>query len=98
MRSATIIKFINGTVQTTTHAHTVERFIKTFKDKLYRILDSLKQNKTNWIKHIANIIKTIIQLSTALLKSSRMKPVKKKTTFGLTSIFKFQPKIIEHTH
>ena len=30
----------------------------------------------------------IIQLSIALLKSSRMKLVKKKTTFGLTGIFK----------
>ena len=30
MRSATMIKLINETVQTTTHAHTVERFIRTF--------------------------------------------------------------------
>ena len=27
-------------VQTTTHAHTVGRFIRTFKNNLYRILDS----------------------------------------------------------
>ena len=39
----------------------------------------------------------IIQLSIALLKSSRMKLVKKKTTFGLTGIFKMQPTIIETT-
>ena len=57
MKSANMIKFINGTVQTSTHAHTVERFIRTFKDNLYRTLDSSKQDKTNWIKHIDNIIK-----------------------------------------
>ena len=61
MRSAKQIKPINETeiktVQTTTHAHTVERFIRTCKDNLYRRLDSLKQDKTNWIKHIDNIIK-----------------------------------------
>ena len=56
MRSATMIKFINETVQTSTHAHTVERFIITFKDNLYRRLDTLKQDTTNWIKHIDNII------------------------------------------
>ena len=49
---------MNETVQATTHAHTVERFIRTFKDKLYRRLVSLKQDKTNWIKPIDNIIKT----------------------------------------
>ena len=60
MRSANMINIINETetkiVQTTTHAHTVERFIRTFKNNLYRILDSLKQDKTNWIKHIDNIV------------------------------------------
>ena len=58
MRSATMIEFINGAVQTTTHAHIVERFIRTFENNLFRRLVSLKQDKTNWIKHINNIIKT----------------------------------------
>ena len=97
MRSAKMIRFINETVQTTTHAHTVERFIITFKDNLYRILDSLKQDKTNWIKHIDNIIKSMIQLSTALLKPSLLKLVIKITIYGLTGTFKIQPKIIENT-
>ena len=57
MGSAKMVKCINETVQTTTHAHTVEGLIRTFKNNLYRILDSLKQDKTNWIKHIDNIIK-----------------------------------------
>ena len=98
MRSAKMIKFINGTVQTSTHAHAVERFIRTFKDHLYRRLDSLKQENTNWIKHIDHIIKQHrIQLSTALLKSSLLKLVMKRTIYGLTGIFKMQPKIIENT-
>ena len=44
---------INETVQTTIHAHTVEGL----KDNLYRRLDSLRQDKANWTKHIDNIIK-----------------------------------------
>ena len=59
MWSAKVMKFINGTVQTTTHAHTVERLIGTFKGNLYRRLGPLKQDKTNWVKHIGNIIKQI---------------------------------------
>ena len=47
MRSANMIRFLNGnelkSVQTTTHAHTVEKFIKTFKHNSCRRLDALKQ-------------------------------------------------------
>ena len=60
MRSAKMVQFMNQTeiksVQTSSHAHTVERFIRTFKDNLYRRLDALKQNKSDWFKHIYNII------------------------------------------
>ena len=84
-------------VQTTTHAHTVERFIRTFKDNWYRRLDSLNEDKTKWITHKYENIQNIIQLSVALLKSCLMKLERKKTTFGLIGIFKMQPKIIEHT-
>ena len=61
MRSLKMIRFLNQTeiksVQTTTHAHTVERFIRTFKDNLYRRLDALNQTKKDWFRHIDNIIK-----------------------------------------
>ena len=101
MRSAKMNRFLNDndikSVQTTTHAHTVERFIRTFKDNLYRRLDALNEDKSDWVKHISSIIKNIIQLNIALLKSSRMKLVKKTTIFGLTGIFKMQPKRIENT-
>ena len=43
-------------IQTTTHAHTVERAIRTFKDNLYRILYALKQDKSERVKHILRII------------------------------------------
>ena len=46
MRSLTMIKFLKQheikSVQTTTHAHIVERCIRTFKMNLYRRLDGLK--------------------------------------------------------
>ena len=43
-------------VQTNTHAPSVERFIRTFKGNLDRRLDGLKQNKSEWVKHVNNIV------------------------------------------
>ena len=61
LRSAKMIKFLKQneikSIQTTTHAHTVERFIRTFKMNLYRRLDALNESKSDWVKHISNIIK-----------------------------------------
>ena len=61
MRSAKMNRFLNDndlkSIQTTTHAHTVERFIRTFKDNLYRILCALDEDKSDWVKHISRIIK-----------------------------------------
>ena len=45
-----------NSVQTTTHAHTVEKFIRTFKLNCYRRLDALNEDKTKWITHKDNII------------------------------------------
>ena len=60
MRSVKMIRFLKEaeikSVQTTTHAHTVERAIRTLKDNFYRRLDSLNQDKTKCIKHIDRII------------------------------------------
>ena len=64
MRSVGMYGFLNDndikTVQTTTHAHTVERFTRTFKDNLYRRLDALNEDESDWVKQISNIIKNII--------------------------------------
>ena len=59
-RAKVFFRFMNGTgikhVQTSTHAPSVERFIRTFKDNLYRRLDGLNQNKIEWVKHVKNIV------------------------------------------
>ena len=61
MRFAKMVEFISQNdikfLQTSTHAHTVERFSRTFKDNLYRRLDALKQTKSDWFKHMDNIIR-----------------------------------------
>ena len=61
MRSVKMNRFLNDndlkTIQTTTHAHTVERFIRTFIYNLYRILYALNEDKNDWVNHISSIIK-----------------------------------------
>ena len=51
MRSAKMNRFVHDneikSVQTSTHAHTVERFIITCKYNLYRRLEPLKQIQLN---------------------------------------------------
>ena len=59
-RAKVFFRFMNDTgikhVQTSTHAPSVERFIRTFKDNLNRRLDGLNQNKSKWVKHVKNIV------------------------------------------
>ena len=59
-RAKVFFRFINENdikhIQTSTHAPSVERFIRTFKDNLYRRLDGLNQNKSEWVKHVKNIV------------------------------------------
>ena len=43
-------------VQTSTHAPSAERFIRTFKHNLYRRLDGLKQDKSDCVKHVSSIL------------------------------------------
>ena len=45
-------------IQTSTHAPSAERFIRTFTDNLYRNLDGLKQDKSDWVKHVSTILTT----------------------------------------
>ena len=63
MRPAKMNIFLHGNeikpVQTNTHAHIVEGFIRTFTMNLYRRLDSLKQDITEWRKHTDNTVKNI---------------------------------------
>ena len=63
MRSVKMNRLLNGNgikaIQTTTHAHTVERFIRAFKGNLYRRLDALSEDKSDWVKHVSSIINKI---------------------------------------
>ena len=58
-RAKMFFRFMNENgiehIQTSTHAPSVGRFIRTFKDNLYRRLDGLKQYKSDWVKHVKNI-------------------------------------------
>ena len=60
LRSQQFFRFSNKnnikTIQTSTHAHSVERFIYTFKMNLYRRLDGLNQDKNEWVEHVKNIV------------------------------------------
>ena len=55
MRSSNMNRLLSEneikSVQTTTHAHTVQRFVRTFKDNSYRRLDALNEEKTKWVTH-----------------------------------------------
>ena len=43
-------------IQTSTHAHTAERFIQTFRLNLQRRLDATKESTDEWTKHVKNIV------------------------------------------
>ena len=59
-RAKVFFRFMNDNdikhVQTSTHAPSVERFIRTPKDNLYRRLHGLNLNKSEWVKHVKNIV------------------------------------------
>ena len=59
-RAKAFFRFINENeikhIQTSTHAPSAERFIRTFKNNLYRRLDGLKQDKSDWAKHVSSIL------------------------------------------
>ena len=61
-RAKVFFRFMNDNdikhVQTSTHAPSAERFIRTFIDNLYRRLDGLKQDKSDWVKHVKHIVYT----------------------------------------
>ena len=59
-RAKVFFRFMNDNdikhIQTSTHAPSAERFIRTFKDNSYRRLDGLKQDKSEWVKHVKHIV------------------------------------------
>ena len=85
MRPSKMNIFLNGndvkSIQTTTHAHTVERAIRTFNDNLYRRLGALKQDASECVKHVSSIIK---QYNSTEHNITKIKPNEagKKTPLG----------------
>ena len=65
-------------IQTTTHAHTVERWIGTFRQNLQRRLDALNQDKGDWIKHVDNIINKYNNTEHSTIKIKPVEAVKKE--------------------
>ena len=82
MNSAKMVKFLNQNeikyVQTATHAHTVERFTRTFKDNLYRRLDALSELKSDWVKHVKTIITKYNSTEHSIIQIKHNEAVKKR--------------------
>ena len=51
------------------------RFIRTFKDNLYRRLDGLGQNQNEWVKHVSGII---TKYNNTVHSTIEIKPVEAK--------------------
>ena len=81
LRSQEFFRFINGNnikiIQTSTRAHTVERFIYTFKMNLQRRLDGLGQNKNEWVKHVKHIVDTYNNTVHSTIEIKPVEAVKK---------------------
>ena len=60
MNSYTFLTFINKHkckhIQTSTHAHTAERFVQTFRLNLQRRLDATKESTNEWTKPVSSVI------------------------------------------
>ena len=69
-------------VQTTTHAHNVERAITTVNDSLYRILDSLNQDKSECNKHADTIINNYNSTEHSITQIKPNEAVKPEKHYG----------------
>ena len=86
LRSLQFNRFMNEndmkSIQTSTHAHTVEIFIKTFLDIIYRRLNALNKDKSDWVKHADSIVKNIIPQNIIPPKSLRTTLKNMRIIFG----------------
>ena len=91
-RAKVFFRFMNDTgikhVQTSTHAPTVERFIRTLNYNSYRRLDVLNQNKSEWVKHVKNIVTKYNNTEHNTTKIKPSDAVKKKIIYGLIGIYR----------
>ena len=82
LRSTEFFMFINEnnmkTIQTSSHAHTIGRFIGTFKYILYRRLDGLKQDKNEWVTHVPGIVTNYNNTTHSAIEIEPVDAVKKE--------------------
>ena len=71
-------------IQTSTHAPTAERYIRTFKDNLYRRLNAFKQNKNKWIEHVDDIVKKYNNTEHHVIKIKPIEATKKEKFFWVS--------------
>ena len=64
-------------IQTTTHAHTVERYISTFRMNLQRRLDAPDQEKNECVKHVSSILTKCKNTTHSTIKIKPVGAVKK---------------------
>ena len=80
-RAKVFFRFIYETdikhIKTSTHAPSAERFIRTFKDNLYRRLDGSKQDKSDWVKHVSSILTKNINTEHSTIQIKPVEAVKK---------------------
>ena len=80
--STKYIRFINEQnikhIQTTTHAHTAERYIQTFRMNLQRRLDALDQVKSDWVKHVSGILTKYSNTENSTIQIKPVDAVKKE--------------------
>ena len=99
--STKYIKFLNGNnlkhIQTTTHAHTVERFIHTFRMNVQRRIDALSQDKSDWVQHVDNIITKYNNTVHNTTKIKLVDAAKKKTIYLWPGIYGIQQSVQGNT-
>ena len=96
LRSTEFFRFVNEnntkTIQTSSHAHTIERFVGTFKDNLYRRLDGLGQNKNEWVKHVKNIVGKCNNTVHSTIEIKPVDAMLPKNQLGVMALMEFSKK------
>ena len=90
-------KFINEHnikhIQTTTHAHTAERFIQTFLNNMYIRLNGLNQDKSEWVQHIDSIIAKYNNTTNSTTKIKPVEALTKENHVGKLAFMEFSKAI-----
>ena len=86
-RAKVFFRFINENdtkhIQTSTHAPLAERFIRTFRDSLYRRLDGLKQERKEWTKHVSSTLTKYNNTEHSTIQIKPVEAVKSENHLGV---------------